>query len=207
LTDFRTFDSEALAPQEIYPLLVHAVSPRPIALTSTLSETGEPNLAPFSFFMAGGVNPVSVVISVSNTRTGATKDTLRNIKATGEYVINIVTFGMKENMNQTSVSYLPGESEWEHTSFTPGPCLKVKPKRVLQSPISMECRLFHVIEHGSNPLSANYVIGEVVCVHVAIELFSENGKIDPERVDYIARMGGDWYSRVTPASMFEMERP
>ncbi len=157
--------------------------------------------------MAGGANPCSVVISPTTMRSGEHKDTLRNIEETGEYVINVVTFSMREQMNQTSAPYPYGVSEWEESGFTPATSLRVKPARVMQSPLALECKLFKIVPHGDGPLCANYVIGEVVCIHISEELLDENGAIDARRIDYIARMGGNWYSRVTSESMFELDRP
>jgi flavin reductase (DIM6/NTAB) family NADH-FMN oxidoreductase RutF len=157
--------------------------------------------------MAGGANPCSVVISPTTTRTGEHKDTLKNIEATGEYVINVVTFSMREKMNQTSPAYPYGVSEWEKAGFSAEPSKIVKPARISESPLALECQLFQIVPHGTGPLSANYVIGEVVCIHVSNELFDENGDIDPRRIDYISRLGGDWYGRVTEESMFELGRP
>lgn len=192
--------------RDAYRLLIHCVAPRPIAFTSTLSPAGAPNLAPFSFFMGGGGNPCSVVISPVNNRDGEPNDTLRNIRATGEFVINVVTFEMRERMNQASANYPYGVSEWDEAGFTPASSVKVAPARVSESPLAMECRLFKIVPHGEGGLSANYVIGEVVYFHVRTDLI-DNGEVHPERIDYIARMGADWYSRADADAMFEMPRP
>lgn len=156
--------------------------------------------------MAGGANPPSVVISPLTDRTGQPKDTLRNIQATGEYVINVVTYEMREKMNYASAEFPYGVNEWEKAGFTPAPAVKVKPARVLESPLSIECRLYQVAPHGTGPLSANYVIGEVVYFHVAKSVMPD-GVLDARMIDYIARMGGDWYARANEPSMFELPRP
>jgi flavin reductase (DIM6/NTAB) family NADH-FMN oxidoreductase RutF len=204
--DFLGIDPAGLSKVEIYRLLLHCVAPRPIAFTSTLSPQGQPNLAPFSYFIAGGANPPSVIISPTTSRHGQPKDTLRNIRDTGEYVINVVTYAMRERMNLASAELPYGESEWEHSGFTPVPAVKVKPARVRESPLAIECRLFQIVPHGSGPLAANYIIGEVVYFHVARSILVD-GTIDAQRIDYIARMGADWYARVSPEAMFEMTRP
>jgi flavin reductase (DIM6/NTAB) family NADH-FMN oxidoreductase RutF len=156
--------------------------------------------------MAGGGNPPSVVISPLTDRSGQPKDTLRNIRETGEYVINVATYPLRERINQASAEYPYGVSEWEKAGFTPAPSRKVRPARVAESPIAIECRLFQVVPHGSGPLAANYVIGEVVWVDVAEDLL-QDGVLDARRVDYIARMGADWYARTRPDAMFELPRP
>jgi flavin reductase (DIM6/NTAB) family NADH-FMN oxidoreductase RutF len=204
--EFVSFDPAALSRADAHRLLLHCVAPRPIALTSTLSPEGRPNLAPFSYFMAGGANPPSVVISPLTDRTGNPKDTLRNIRATGEYVINVATFPLRERINHASAEFPHGVSEWEEAGFTPVPGVKVRPSRVLESPMAIECRLFQVVPHGEGPLAANYVIGEVVLIHVSRAVLVD-GAIDPQRVDYITRMGADWYTRAVPESLFELPRP
>jgi flavin reductase (DIM6/NTAB) family NADH-FMN oxidoreductase RutF len=203
----RAIAPESLDPRARYALLLHCVSPRPIAFVSTLSPDGIGNLAPFSFFMAGGANPPSVIISPTTPRDGQPKDTLRNIQATGAYVISVVTYAMRERMNQASAEWPYGVSEWEKAGFEAAPSVVVAPPRVADSPLSIECRLFQVVPHGDGPLSANYVLGEVVYYHAAEELFTDDGMVDPTRVDYIARMGADWYARADADAMFEMPRP
>lgn len=203
---YRSIDPATLEPHIAYGYLLHAVSPRPIAFVSTLSAQGEPNLAPFSFFIAGGANPPSVIISPTTPRSGVTKDTLQNIQETGEYTISVVTYAMRERMNQASAAYPHGVSEWTEAGFEPAVSETVKPPRVAESPIALECRLHRILQHGDGPLSANYVIGEAVRFHFAEDMFDETGKLDPRRVDYIARMGGAWYVRVEPENMFELPR-
>ena len=203
---FVSFDIAAMATRESYRLLVAAVAPRPIALVSTVSTDGVRNLAPFSFFMAGGANPLSLAVSpLLNSRTEA-KDTLENVRATGEMVVNVVTWPIREGTNAASAEVGPEVDEWELAGFTATDSHLVRPQRVAESPISMECRLFTVVSHGSGPLSANYIIAEVVRIHVSSSVMS-GGQIDPLRVDYIGRMAGDWYCRAAPESMFELKRP
>lgn len=204
--EFIFVDPAQVSAREAYALLLNCVAPRPIAFVSTMSPEGNFNLAPFSFFTAGGANPPSVVFSPTANRSGAPKDTLRNVQATGEYVINVVTYAMREGMNEASPEYPYGVSEWDKTGFTQAPSTHIRPPRVLESPLSMECKLFQVVPHGSGPLAASYVIGEVVGFHIAESLL-DGPSIDPRRVEYIARMSGDWYARANAAGMFEMPRP
>ncbi|MBI4553342.1 MAG: flavin reductase family protein [Candidatus Latescibacteria bacterium] len=204
--EFHSIDPQTLSRQEAHRLLLHCVSPRPIAFTSTLSPNGKPNLAPFSYFMAGGANPPSVVISPLTTRTGELKDTLRNIEATGEYVINVVTYAIRERMNLASAEFPYGVDEFVEAGFTSLPSVKVKPARVAESPLHLECHLFQIVHHGSGPLAANYIIGEVVYFHVSDSVWVD-GRIDALRVDAIARMGDNWYCRAYAPAMFEMSRP
>jgi len=205
-TDYVGIDPAELSRAEAHRLLLHCVAPRPIAFTSTLSPEGIPNLAPFSYFMAGGASPPSVVISTLTDRAGQPKDTLRNIEATGEYTVNVVTYAMRERMNHASAEFPYGVDEWQTAGFTPGPTVKVRPARVLESPLSIECRLYQIVRHGEGPLAANYIIGEVVYFHVAQAILTD-GAVDACRIDYIARMGADWYARANAPNMFEMPRP
>ena len=150
--DFLAIDPTDLPASDAYAIMLHCVAPRPIAFVSTLSLEGIPNLAPFSYFMAGGANPPSVVISPTTRPDGGKKHTQANIEATGEYVINIVTATIVEQMNQTSADYPDGYSEWEPSGLHPAASVKVKPARVAESPLAIECRLHSVVGHGSGPL-------------------------------------------------------
>lgn len=202
----HTIETSAITPAEAYKILLACVSPRPIAFVSTVSALGTPNLAPFSFFMAGGSNPPSVMIAPTIDRFGQLKDTHRNIEETGEYVINVVTYAMREKMNHTSAEFPYGISEWDEAGFTPAPTKFVSPWRVAESPLSMECLHYKTVTHGEGPSSANYVIGEVICFHISDDVMTD-GVIDARKVDYIGRMSGDLYAHVTPESIFSLPRP
>lgn len=204
--NYVSFDCTELSIAENYRLLTNFVAPRPIAFVSTVSPAGVANLAPFSFFMAGGSNPPSVAISPNTNRHNKPKDTLQNIQVTGEFVINLVNKGMQESVNLTSVEYDYGISEWDKTEFTPIASVKVSPARVAESLMAMECRLYQIVPHGSGASAANYVIGEVIYFHIAEHLMV-NGEIDATKVNYISRMGGNWYNQVDATSMFELPRP
>jgi len=171
-----------------------------------MSKNGIANLAPFSFFNAGGANPPSVVFMPVTSGTNRDKDTLHNVRATGEYVIHIVRFELRERMNQASADYPPEVDEFEAAGFTKAPSVKVKPWRAAECPIAMECRLFKIVEHGAGPYHANYVIGEVVFLHIAEAVFTE-GRVDAAKLDAIARLGGPLYTRVTRETIFSMPRP
>ena len=193
-------------PADVYALLVGCVVPRPIAFVSSLSRDGIPNLAPFSFFNAGGAHPPSLVFSPVTSGAGRDKDTLHNVRATGEYVVHIVRWGIREAMNQTSAEYPPEVDEFEKAGFTKVPSVKVKPWRAAECPIAMECRLFQIVEHGEGPFRANYVIGEVVYLHID-EALMRDGRVHSPSIDAIGRLGGPLYTRVTEESVFNMPRP
>ncbi len=206
-TAFRGVDPATIPPAEAYALLTGCVVPRPIAFVSTLSRAGVANLAPFSFFNAGGAHPPSVVFMPVTSGTNRDKDTLHNVRETGEYVIHLVTWALRERMNQASADYPPDVDEFAEAGFTKTPSVKVKPFRAAECPIALECRLFTIVEHGEGPYHANYVIGEVVYFHLAETLLNEKGRVEAERLDAIARLGGPNYARVTPESVFSMPRP
>lgn len=205
-TEFATVRMEDLSPKEAYNVLVSAISPRPIAFVSTVSLTGVANLAPFSFFVAGGANPPSLVFSPVLNADGGEKDSLRNVRETGEFVVNIVHRPMAEGMNRTSAPLLPHESEWEPSGFTALRSVLVGPPRVAESLVQFECRLFSIVEHGAGPTAARYIIGEVLLAHVAPSLM-EAGRIQGDRIRPIARMGGPNYVDTEALELFRLDRP
>jgi flavin reductase (DIM6/NTAB) family NADH-FMN oxidoreductase RutF len=199
-------DFAALDARTRYQLMTRVAVPRPIALVSTVSAEGVGNLSPFSFFNIGGANPPSAVFCPVNDREGRLKDTVRNIEETGEYVINVVTPDLGAAMNQASWAYPPEVDELAAVGLTPQPSAKVRPPRVAESPIHLELRLWQVIRHGRGPLASNYVVGEIVHLHVADELLTD-GLPDNAKFETLARLGGDWYAHVSPACLFALPRP
>ena len=195
-SDFRTLLTSDISSQEAYDLLVSFVQPRPIAFVSTVSAAGIPNLAPFSFFMAGGSAPPSLAFSVTRNPMGARKDTLRNIVETREFVVNVVTRAMMQGMNSSSATLAPDISEWPLTGFAPLQSTFVAPSRVAESPAQAECKLYQVVDHGDNPGSASYIIGEVMAFHIA----------DPD-FRLVARMSGADYIDSESGEVFNLSRP
>ena len=196
-------DPAAMDTAALYQLMTNAVVPRPIALVSTVSASGVPNLAPFSFFMVGGVNPASLVFCPVRSGVGHKKDTLRNVEETKEYVINLVDRAMAAAMNETSAPLDSTASEWGRTDFTAQNSVQVRPKCVAESPISFEMKLFEIIHHGDGPSSASYVIGEAVALHVRADLATEAAG----RFSLISRLGGVDYLDLASMEIFGMERP
>ena len=206
LPKLRELDPASIPAADVYALLTGCVVPRPIAFVSSLSESGVANLAPFSFFNAGGASPPSLVFSTVTSGAGRDKDTLHNVRATGEYVVHIAPYGLRERMNQASADYPPEVDEFEMAGFTKAPSVRVKPWRAAECPIAMECRLFKIVEHGEGAYRANYVIGEVLLFHIAESVL--NGlRVDSASLDAIARLGGPNYTHVTKESVFAMPRP
>ena len=185
-----------------YKLLIGSIVPRPIGFISTLSAAGVANLAPFSFFNAICGEPPTVGFSVTN-RTPA-KDTIRNVRQSGEFVANIVTEEIAEKMNLCSGDYAPGVSEFDVSGLTPQPSEVVKPPCVTEAPVNMECRLVQIVDVGSPAGGASLVIGEVVRFHFDASMV-ENYRVDPAKLRAIGRMGGNGYVRTR--DYFEMIRP
>ena len=189
----------------IYKLLTGAVVPRPIAFVSTLSADGVPNLAAFSFFTVVSANPPVICFSPMIRMNGTRKDTLNNIEQTGEFVVNIVSEDFVAQMNQTAPEFPPEVNEFAVSGLTPVPSDLVKPARVKESRIQMECRLRQVVHVSGEPLGGSLVLGEVVRFHFADELGIENLRIDPGKLHAIGRMGGPTYVRTT--NLFDLQRP
>ncbi len=192
----------------LHRYLLGAVAPRPIALASTIDSAGRQNVAPFSFFNVFSANPPVAVFSPARSgRTGASKDTFNNIKDTREVVINIVNYPIVAQTSLASSPYDPGESEFVKAGFTPVPSVKVKPARVKESPVHLECTVDDIIELGTGGGAGNLIICRVVMMHIAEEMLDASGSIDQRKMDFVARMGGNWYCRSTPESMFEIDKP
>jgi len=183
-----------------YKMLIGSVTPRPIALVSSMSASGHANLAPFSFFTGVGTSPMLITFCSANKRDGGDKDTIRNLDpevgGTGEFVVNIVSHAMAPRMSATAEELPYGESEWDLSGLTKAPSRIVAPARVAESPISLECRLWKVIR--TNPGvrgGGNMVMGEVVWVHARDGVMDARFHADAGRIDSIGRMGGPTYTR------------
>ncbi|MHB8576621.1 MAG: flavin reductase family protein [Dehalococcoidia bacterium] len=198
MTDgFVAFDPAQMAPNDAYHLLNAVVVPRPIAWVSTLSEHGVANLAPHSYFNVLSAEPPTVFYSSSGV-----KDSLRNTRFTGDFAVNIVSEELAEAMNLTSADFPPGESEFAAAGLTPVPCDLIRAPRLLEAPVSMECRLTQVIEIGRGP--SYIVIGEVVRFHVVVRAL-RNGRVDPALFRPVGRLSGSGY--VMPGEFVNMPRP
>lgn len=200
------FDVAQIAARERAGLLTALVAPRPIAFVSTLSAAGVGNLAPYSFFMAGGYSPLSVAFAPVLPRDGTEKDTLRNVRETGEFVINVATFDLVARLNQASFDYPALVDEFDEAGLTRVASTRVKPPRVAEAVASLECRLYQIVPHGTGPSSGTYVIGEVVHMHVSDTILT-NGIPDNRKIEHIARLGANAFARVTPDTLFDLARP
>ena len=201
------FEPKDLPQPEVHRMLLGGVGPRPIALVSSLSEDGKPNLTPFSFFNAFGSNPPIVAFSPSRRgRDASFKDTYNNLIKTKECVVQSVTFSIVEQINLASTEYPPGINEFEKSGLTPIDSDIVKPKRVKESPFQMECKVRDVMSYGEGGGSANIFICEVLKFHITEDIF-RNGIIQPELIDLVARMSANYYCRANGDAIFEVKRP
>jgi flavin reductase (DIM6/NTAB) family NADH-FMN oxidoreductase RutF len=196
---------------ELYGILLNSVAPRPIAWVSTMSGAGQLNLAPFSFFNAVCVDPPLLAFAPGLRRPkqpdaiqGEAKDTLRNIRETKEFVVNIVTYELAEAMNLTSGEYDASVNEFELAKLTPQPSQIVRPPRVGESPVNFECKLHQILDFSPAPTSGSLVIGQIVSIYIN-EAHLKEGRLDRDSLDLIGRMGGMQYTRTT--RRFEMVRP
>jgi flavin reductase (DIM6/NTAB) family NADH-FMN oxidoreductase RutF len=208
MQQFPSFQTLEVAGRDIrrnYQILISCVVPRPIAFVTTLSSRGVVNLAPFSFFNGVGGNPPAVMFSPCNSRAGKPKDTVVNLRQLGEFVVNVVPHAIAEAMNAASYEFPPEVSELEVCNFTALPSVHVKPPRVAESPVHLECRLLQIVPVGTGPLAANVCIGEVLCFHVADGFLAPDETVDIERLDAIGRLGGELYSFTR--QRFRLPRP
>jgi flavin reductase (DIM6/NTAB) family NADH-FMN oxidoreductase RutF len=198
-------DAQKATPRDVYQLMVRCITPRPIAWVSTLSPRGIPNLAPFSFFNGICGNPPSLLFCPVNRPDGGKKDTLINIEATGEFVVNVVPAALAVPMNETSAEVPYEVDEAALAGIATTPARRLKPPAVRDAPVWFECVLDQVVPVGSGPLAAHVVIGRIVAIEVADAVLSADGQIDAGRLDTIGRMGGNQYCHTR--DRFEMVRP
>lgn len=197
-----------LSVQQVQRYLQNAIAPRPICFASTISAKGEPNLSPFSFFNLFSANPPIAVFSPAYSgRTGASKNTLDNVKEVPEVVINVVTYDMVHQASLSSSPYPKGVNEFVKANFTPVPSELVKPFRVKESPVQMECRVNEIKELGKAGGAGNLVICEVLRFYISESVLNEDNQIDTRKIDLVARMGDNWYCRANGEALFEVQKP
>lgn len=203
-----TINPKEVSVPVLHSYLLGAVAPRPIAFASTIDKDGNPNLAPFSFFNVFSANPPIAIFSPARSgRTGTTKHTYDNIKEVPEVVINVVNYNMVQQVSLASTEYPKGTNEFTKAGFTPIASEMVKPFRVKESPAQLECNVKQVIELGEKGGAGNLIICEVVLMHISEDVLDDNKLIDPHKIDLVARMGGNWYSRSNGDALFEVAKP
>jgi flavin reductase (DIM6/NTAB) family NADH-FMN oxidoreductase RutF len=203
-----TVDPKQIPVPRMHALLLGAVTPRPIAFASTIDNAGNVNLSPFSFFNCFGANPPLLIFSPARRgRDNTVKHTYENVLEVAEVVINVVTHDMVQQANLASAEFPKGVNEFVKAGFTAVPSVKVKPPRVGESPVSLECKVIQVIRTGDQGGAGNLVICEVLYMHIKDEVLDSEGKIDPFKLDAVARLGSDWYCRVQGDSIFKLPKP
>ena len=202
-----TIDPKEISTAKLQGYLQSAIAPRPIAFASTIDKNGKPNLSPFSFFNIFSANPPILVFSPARrVRDNSIKHTLVNCQDTKQVVINVVNYDMVQQMSLSSTEYADGVNEFEKAGLTAIPSELVKPYRVAESPVQLECVVNQIIPLGSEGGAGNMIICEVVKIHINEAVLDANGIIDPVKIDLVSRLGGNWYSRANQG-LFEVEKP
>ena len=198
IVDFAT-----LSAGKTYRFLISAVVPRPIAFVSTISSDGRPNVAPFSYFMGVGSRPPTLAVSIGR-RANDPKDTAQNIFDTAEFVVNVSTEDIAKQVTKASADFVPDVDEFEVTGLTPAASERVRPPRVAESPVNLECRLYRSMEIGEAPTITHLIVGEIVLAHVRDDLW-EDAMIQVDRLRPVARLGANLYT--TLGRVFAQDRP
>ncbi len=204
----RTIIPGQIPTPDFHQFMLGTVAPRPIAFVSTLDKDGTPNLAPYSFFNAFSSNPPIVVFSSNRrVRDNTTKDTLANIRETGECVVNSVSYSIVRQMAVCGVEFPGDVNEFTKSGLTPLPSQFVKPFRVKESPSHMECRLREIITLGDRGGAGHLIICDVLCIHIMEEVIDERGRIDPDKIDLMGRMGRAYYVRACGDALYTIPQP
>jgi len=200
-------DFATVEPRQAYFWMASTITPRPVAWVSSLSAAGVTNLAPFSFFQMITASPPTLMISPLINSDGSMKDTPHNIRETGEFVVNLVTYPMVDSMNATSFGFDRQLSEFEQCGIEATPSSLVKPPRVAKASVSFECKLAHFMPYPAESPSCYVVFGTVIAAHIDESILGADQKVDPRRLDLVSRMGADWYGRTNAEENFELVRP
>ncbi|MGB0870684.1 MAG: flavin reductase family protein [Flavobacteriales bacterium] len=204
----KTLDPKNISTKELHGLLLGGIGPRPIALASTMDKEGNPNLSPFSFFNIFSANPPILIFSPARrVRDNTIKHTLENVMEHPEVVVNIVNHSIVEQMSLSSTEYGKGINEFSKSGLTPVESETIRPFRVQESPMQLECKVLEVKQLGNEGGAGNLVICEVIKVHFDENILDEDGKVSPFKIDLVGRMGGDWYVRANDDALFEVEKP
>ncbi|HAA21162.1 MAG TPA: flavin reductase [Cytophagales bacterium] len=203
-----TIDPKDVPVPTLHGYLLGTIAPRPIAFASTIDAQGQINLSPFSFFNVFGANPPTLIFSPARrVRDNTTKHTLANVEEVPEVVVNIVDYPMVEQMSLASSEYPQGVNEFEKAGLAEEASERVRPPRVAEAPAAFECKITQVVPLGEEGGAGNLIICEVVLAHFQEHIFGQDGKVDPTKLDAVARMGGDWYCRAQGSSLFTLPKP
>jgi flavin reductase (DIM6/NTAB) family NADH-FMN oxidoreductase RutF len=205
---FKSIAIKDISPAAAQNFLQHAVAPRPICFASTIDLNGNVNLSPFSFFNLFSTNPAVVVFSPSRrARDNTTKHTLENILEVPEVAVNIVSYDILQQVSLASCEYPKGTDEFTKAGFTKEPSQIIKPPRVKESPVQLECKVLEVKPLGTEGGAGNLVIAQVLMIHINENVLNVSGNIDQTKLDLAARLGGNWYTRANASTIFELEKP
>jgi flavin reductase (DIM6/NTAB) family NADH-FMN oxidoreductase RutF len=205
---YLTIDPKEVATPKLQGYLQGAIAPRPIAFASTVDKNGIVNLSPFSFFNMFSTKPPVIIFSPARrVRDNTTKHTLENILDVPEVVVNIVNYAMVEQASLASCEYPRGVNEFVKAGFSELPSERVKPPRVAESPASFECKVNQVISLGNEGGAGNLIVCEIILAHFKKEILDEQGHVDPQKLDAVARMGGDFYCRAHGENIFTVPKP
>jgi len=203
-----TLKTEELSAVQLQDYLQYAIAPRPICFASTIDAEGNVNLSPFSFFnMFSTKPPICIFSPARRVRDNTIKHTLENVLQVKECVINIVNYNMVQQMSLASTEYAKGVNEFEKSGFTMLKSDVIAPPRVAEAPVQLECVVNDIIPLGDAHGAGNLVLAEVKLIHINEQVLDENGKIDQQKMDLVARLGGDWYCRVTRDNLFKVAKP
>ena len=205
---FHSIRLKDVSTAEAQNFLQHAIAPRPICFASTIDSKGNVNLSPFSFFNLFSSNPPIVIFSPARrVRNNTTKHTLENVMEIPEVVINIVDYDMVQQVSLSSCEFPREADEFEKAGFKKEPSQLIRPFRVKESPVQLECKVLEIKPLGTEGGAGNLIIAEVLVMHINIKILGENGKIDQQKLHHVARLGNNWYARITPENLFEVEKP
>jgi len=205
---YKTILLKDIKVAEVQNFLNYVIAPRPICFASTIDLKGNVNLSPFSYFNLFSVNPPVIIFSPSRkVRDNSTKHTFENLLEVPEVAINIVTYNMVQQVSLSSCEFPKDTDEFIKTGFTKEPSSIIKPPRVKESPVQLECKVLEIKSLGKEPGAGNLIIAEVLLMHINENILDTNGKIDQQKLDLVARLGGNWYARVNKDNLFEVEKP
>jgi flavin reductase (DIM6/NTAB) family NADH-FMN oxidoreductase RutF len=205
---YKTLILKNISTSEAQNFLQHAIAPRPICFASTIDLKGNVNLSPFSFFNMFSTHPPIVIFSPARRiRNNTTKHSLQNIMEVPEVAINIVIYDMIQQVSLSSCEYPKGTDEFLKSGFTKEPSLLIKPPRVKESPVQMECKVLEIKPLGTEGGAGNLIIAEVLMMHINENILDKNGKIDQHKINHVARLGGNWYAKISADNLFEVEKP
>ncbi len=208
LVDFLKVDPGSIPTAAFHAHMLSAVAPRPICFASTVDKEGKVNLSPYSFFNAFGSNPPTLIFSPARrVRDNTIKHTLENVYETMEVCINVVSYDMVQQMSLASTEYEKGVNEFVKAGFTELKSDLIKAPRVAESPVQFECKVKQVIETGTEGGAGNLIICEILRIHINPKVLDQNGKIDQNKIQLVARLGGDWYCKAFGDALFEVEKP